>query len=174
MTMPYRDSVKPGSRRWLPHPLLSIFLLLVWLLLVNSVSVGQILLGALLGFAIPLLTRRFWINPPHVKRPLKLILFLLQVLVDIILANLQVAKLILSPVKNLRPAFIDVPIELNDDLALIMLASIVSLTPGSVSADISDDRKTLLVHCLNVTDPQQVIASIKQDYEQPLKDIFAC
>lgn len=168
------QATRSSASRWLPHPLLSVFLLLVWLLLMNTFSFGQLLLGALLGLAIPLLTQRFWIHPPQIKRPLKLLLFLLRILIDIILANLQVAKLILSPMKSLRPAFIEVPIELQDELALIMLASIVSLTPGSVSADISDDRTLLLVHALHADDPQQLIADIKQHYEQPLKDIFAC
>ena len=76
------------ARRWLPHPLLSVCLLLVWLLLMNDLSLGHWLLGALLGWAIPLLTQVFWINPPRVHKPFKLCLFLLRILGDIITANL--------------------------------------------------------------------------------------
>jgi multicomponent K+:H+ antiporter subunit E len=162
------------ARRWLPHPLLSLTLLLVWLLLVNDMSLGHWLLGALLGWLIPLLTQVFWINPPRVHKPLKLCLFFLRVLGDIVIANLQVAKLILGPSARLRPAFVEIPMLLEDELALTMLASIISLTPGTVSADLSDDRKTLLVHGLDVDDEATLVAQIKLRYEAPLLEVFAC
>lgn len=162
------------ARRWLPHPLLSLTLLLVWLLLVNDMSVGHWLLGALLGGLIPLLTQVFWINPPRIRKPLKLCLFFLRVLGDIVIANLQVAKLILGPSARLRPAFVEIPMLLEDELALTMLASIISLTPGTVSADLSDDRKILLVHSLDVDDEAALVEQIKHRYEAPLLEVFAC
>nr|WP_298146505.1 Na+/H+ antiporter subunit E [uncultured Pseudomonas sp.] len=163
-----------SPRRWLPQPMLSLCLLLVWLLLVNSLSLGHWLLGALLGWLIPLLTQVFWIDPPRVYRPLKLCLFLLRVLGDIVVANLHVAKLILGPLDTLRPAFVEVPMLLQDDLALTMLASVVSLTPGTVSADLSDDRRVLLVHSLDVADEAALVAEIKSRYEAPLLEVFTC
>jgi multicomponent K+:H+ antiporter subunit E len=144
------------------------------MLLVDSSSLGQWLLGALLGWLIPLLTQLFWISPPRIYRPGKLCLFLLRVLGDIVTANLQVAKLILGPVDRLRPAFVEVPMLLEDDLALTMLASVISLTPGTVSADLSDDRKTLLVHSLDVADEAALVAEIKSRYEAPLLEVFTC
>lgn len=160
--------------RWLPHPLLSLCLLGLWLLLVNQFSVGHLLLGSLLGWLIPLISRVFWINPPRVEHPWLLCKFLLLVLGDIVVANLQVARLILNPRSQLRPAFIEIPVLLEDELALTMLASIISLTPGTVSADLSDDRRTLLLHCLNVPDEEALVAEIKQRYEAPLREVFAC
>lgn len=160
--------------RWLPHPVLSLCLLGVWLLLVNDFSAGHWLLGAFLGWSIPLLTRVFWIQPPRLVRPLKLVPFLLLILGDIVVANLQVAWRILGPLSRLRPAFVEVPLDIEDELALTILASIVTMTPGTVSADISDDRRTLLVHGLDIDDEAALVASIKQRYEAPLKEIFAC
>jgi multicomponent K+:H+ antiporter subunit E len=162
------------ARRWLPHPLLSLCLLMVWLLLVNDLSLGQWLLGTVLGLTIPLLTQVFWINPPRIYRPFKLCLFLLRILGDIVMANLQVAKLILGSPSKLRPAFVEIPMLLEDELALTMLASIISLTPGTVSADLSDDRKLLLVHGLDVADEAALVADIKQRYEAPLLEVFTC
>jgi multicomponent K+:H+ antiporter subunit E len=74
----------------------------------------------------------------------------------------------------LRPAFVEIPMLLEDELALTMLASIISLTPGTVSADLSDDRKTLLVHGLDVDDEATLVAQIKLRYEAPLLEVFAC
>ena len=161
------------ARCW-PHPLLSLFLLATWLLLVNDLSFGHWLLGGFLGWGIPQLTQAFWVSAPRIRRPLKLVGFLLMVVGDIIVANLQVARLILSPTRRLHPAFVEVPMELEDELALTMLASIATLTPGTVSADLSDDRRTLLVHGLDVGDEAELVASIKSRYEAPLKAIFAC
>lgn len=160
--------------RWLPHPLLSLFLLLLWLLLVNDFSFGHVLLGAFLGWVIPLVSQLFWINPPRSARPWQLCRFLLLVLCDIIIANLQVARLVLNPLARPRPAFVEVPVELTDELALTMLASIICLTPGTVSADLSADRRTLLLHCLDIDDEAQLVAHIKQRYERPLLEVFAC
>lgn len=160
--------------RWLPHPLLSLFLLLLWLLLVNNLSFGHVLLGAFLGWMIPLLSQLFWINPPRIAKPWQLCRFLLLVLFDIIVANLQVARLVLNPFARPRPAFVEVPLELTDELALTMLASIICLTPGTVSADLSADRRTLLLHCLDIDDEAGLVAQIKQRYERPLLEVFAC
>ena len=162
------------TSRWLPHPLLSLSLLVVWLLLVNDLSLGHWLFGALLGWRIPLVTQVFWINPPRLQRPLKLCLFLLRVLGDIVVANLQVAVMILGPSGKLRPAFVEIPVRLEDELALTMLASVISLTPGTVSADLSDDRKTLLVHSLDVADEAALVHEIKTRYEAPLLEVFPC
>ncbi|HEY9199714.1 MAG TPA: Na+/H+ antiporter subunit E [Gammaproteobacteria bacterium] len=161
-------------RRWLPHPLLTLTLTGVWLLLVNTLSAGHILLGLLLGVAIPLLTRDFWPSALRVRRPRQLIAFGFRVLGDILIANLHVARLILRSPAQLRPAFVRVPLDLDDDFAITLLASTISLTPGTVSADVSADRRTLLVHALDVDDPAALVAQIKQRYEAPLKESFAC
>ncbi|WP_439859204.1 Na+/H+ antiporter subunit E [Pseudomonas sp. MBLB4136] len=160
--------------RWLPQPLLSLSLLLVWLMLVNDLGFGHWLLGGLLGWLIPLVSQVFWINPPRLQKPLKLCFFLLRVLGDIVVANLQVAKLILGPTARLRPAFVEIPVRLEDELALTMLASVISLTPGTVSADLSDDRRTLLVHSLDVADEAAMVREIKARYEAPLLEVFPC
>ncbi len=75
---------------------------------------------------------------------------------------------------RLRPAFVEVPLDIRDDFVITMLASVVSLTPGTVSADVSQDRTLLLVHGLDVADIPEMIATIKQRYEAPLKEIFGC
>lgn len=161
--------------RVLPTPLLSLMLLTIWLLLQNTLSAGHLLLGGLLALILPLLTRRFHAPAPVIIQNYGLLIrFAGRVLVDILLASLEVAALILRPHLNLRPAFVEVPLDITGDLAVTLLASTVSLTPGTVSADISADRKTLLVHALDVQDSKALITSIKRDYEAPLKEIFGC
>jgi len=159
-------------RRVLPHPLLTSILALVWLLLNNSVAPGHILLGLLLGWFISWFTLRFWPERVCIRRPMTLLRFVAVVLYDIVVANLVVARLILGRLDRLRPAFVSVPLELKTDLAISLLANTISLTPGTVSARLAPDRKSLLVHGLHVPDTPALVATIKQRYEAPLKEVF--
>ena len=160
--------------RWLPQPLFSLSLWGVWLLLGNTLAPGQILLGLCIALALPLFTVRFWPDRPRLRRPLKILIYILVLLWDITLANLTVARLILGPTARLRPAFVRLPLDLCNDFAIVVLTSTISLTPGTVSADISPDRRSLLIHALDVEDPEQIVAHLKNRYERPLQEIFEC
>ena len=162
-------------RRLLPHPIVTPVLAIIWLLLVNSVAPGQIVLGLLLGWAIPFFTLRFWPEKVRIRRPFTLLRFIGVVLMDIVLANFTVARLILDRPERLRPAFVVVPLDLTSDLAISLLANTICLTPGTLSALLSSDRKNLLIHTLDVGDIDALVATIKQRYETPLKEVFeAC
>lgn len=160
--------------RWLPHPVLSVLLLLVWLLLFNTVSVGHILLGSFFALGLPLLNRQFWPEAPKVGHWLRLVQFVVTVLFDIVIANLAVARLVLGSNSRLHPAVVRVPMDLDNSFAVTLLASTVSLTPGTVSAEISEDCRTLEVHCLDLEDAEGLVRTIKERYEAPLKEIFSC
>lgn len=161
-------------KRLLPHPILAPTLTLVWLLLNNSLAPGQILLGLLLGWAIPLFTLSFWPERVRIRRPFTLLRFIGVVLFDILLANLKVARLILGRPRNLHPAFMVVPLDIRHELAISVLANTICLTPGTVSARLSEDRQSLLVHALDTGDTDELVATIKARYEAPLKEIFEC
>lgn len=162
------------SRPLLPHPMLSLVLAATWLLVANTVTIGHLLLAALLGLVIPWITWRFWPDRPHLARPGRIPAYIGRVLADIVIANFEVARQVLGPVRSLQPTFVEVPVDLADDFALTIFASTVSLTPGTVSADVSDDRRWLLVHALHADDPEEVARTVKARYEAPLKEIFGC
>lgn len=161
-------------KRVLPHPVFSVTIWLLWLVINNSIAPGTLLMGALVAIVVPLYSRNFWPHQARVRRPWRLIRLLGTVLYDIVVANFQAAKLILGPRRALRPGFVIVPLDLENPIAITMLTSFISLTPGTVSAELSADRKTLAVHSLDVALPEQVIAHIKQRYEAPLLEIFPC
>jgi multicomponent K+:H+ antiporter subunit E len=165
--------MKPSSR-WLPHPLAALALWAAWLLLNNTLALAHVLLGALLGLAIPALTRALWPERIRFRRPGAFLRLLAIVLYDIVVANVNVARLILGPVAPLRPAFVKVPLDLRNPFAVSALASIVTLTPGTVSAAISADRRSMLVHTLDLDDEATLTATIKARYEAPLKEILEC
>ena len=161
----------------LPHPLLSALLVACWLWLNNTLAAGHVLLGSLLGIGIPLLTRRFWPEPIRVRHPSRVLAYVAVVLYDVIVANVQVALLILGPGRRLRPQFVRVPLELRTDFAVIALASTVTLTPGTVSVDVepeADGGRSLVVHALRCLDPDEMVRTIKQRYERRLMEILEC
>lgn len=160
--------------RLLPQPLLSVSLLAVWLLANNAASPGLVLLGLVLAVVIPLMTRRFWPEYPHRVRYKPLLRLLGIVIADIVIANLRVALLILGPPARLRPGFFALPLRVRTPHAITMLAGIISLTPGTVSANVSGDQRTLLIHGLDLDDPAEAAERIRSRYERPLLEIFEC
>ncbi len=160
-------------KRLFPMPLHSLILVLVWLLL-NQFSAGHLVLGILLGIAIPWVAAP--LSDPHarVRKPWRATRYLLMVLGDIVVSNFEVAARILRSNRHLRPGLLAVPLDLTGHLPLSVLASTISLTPGTVSVDFSADMKWLYIHALHVDDEAQTIARIKQRYEAPLREIFQC
>jgi multicomponent K+:H+ antiporter subunit E len=159
-------------RRLLPAPRLSALLLLAWPLLNQSWSLGQLLLGAALALAIPLLTGALQRDRTGPRRTWAALALAAVVLRDIVVANLQAARLILGPEAALQPRFVWLPLSMSDPHGLVALASIVTLTPGTVSAELSADRRHLLIHVLSLDDEATLAADIRQRYEVPLRAIF--
>ncbi|EAQ05523.1 Na+/H+ antiporter subunit E [Yoonia vestfoldensis] len=159
--------------RLLPHPLLTLLLVAVWQMLVNYVSLGTLVFGLILGILIPLLTAPYWPDRPRLKNPAMIVEFILVVLWDIVVANVSVAKIILfKRNKDMRPTWITIPLDLRSPEAITVLAGTITMTPGTVSADVAADGSSLLVHCLDATDPDAVRDDIKQRYERRLREIF--
>lgn len=161
------------TRRWLPHPLLSLMMTGLWMLLLNDFSFGGLLMGGLLGIAIPLLTAGFWPETLRIRSYSKAVAYILLVLWDIAVANVQVARLILfRPVKQLNTRWIAIPLELESPEAITVFAGTITMTPGTVSCDLSADGRTLLVHCLDAPDADAAVRDIKQRYESRIKEIL--
>jgi multicomponent K+:H+ antiporter subunit E len=161
-------------KKWLPYPLLSFFLVVTWLLLVAEISVAHVTLALFLAVVIPLLCKPFLAGTPKLLNPIAAIRLFFVVTYDIVMANITVAKLILGRPERLNPIFVQVPLELTQPLSIFLLAGIITMTPGTVSADLSEGNTLLLVHALSCDDPDALIAEIKQRYEKPLIEIFGC
>jgi len=164
-----RRSRIPG----LPHPVLTLALTGVWVLLLNDFSMGGLLFGLLLGVIIPLITSRFWPARPRIRAYGRAFAYALLVMWDIVVANVQVARLILfRRVDQLHTCWIVVPLDLKSPEAITVLAGTITMTPGTVSCDLSADGRSLLVHCLDAPDAASAVHQIKDRYERRLKEIF--
>lgn len=161
-------------RRLFPHPILSVLLVVTWLLLVNEFRWGSLVFGMILGIVIPLLIKPYWPYRSGLKSLPKYGSYIMLVFWDIIVANVQVAMIVLfKPNSQLKPAWITVPLDLRTPEAITVLAGTITLTPGTVSCDLSECGHALLVHCLHAPDPDSVVIDIKNRYESRLKEIFA-
>lgn len=157
-----------------PHPLLSVLVAATWLLAQNSLYIGHIILAVGLGIALPRLTHGFWPGAPRLKRPGVALRLLGVFSYDILVANFHVARLVLGPNDRLRPGFLEVPLDIADEFGIALLASMVTLTPGTVSADLDDEHRVLLVHALDIDDADAMVALIKSRYERPLQEALGC
>ena len=172
-SLPSLPLKKTFLQRWLPHPRTTVTLMLLWLALHNSLSNGNLLIALLLGLALPIYTSNFWPQRQSVRNPILVFGLIVIVIWDIIVANVQVAGIILfKNSSRLRSRWVSVPLELESSEALTALAAIVSLTPGTISSDFSNDNRFLLVHCLDLEDADSLIYLIKNRYEERIKRIL--
>jgi multicomponent K+:H+ antiporter subunit E len=160
-------------RRLIPHPILTLALILTWMLLVNGTRLGSLILGTILGLIIPLITARYWQGRPAIRNLPGLAAYCGLVIWDILVANVVVARIILfMRPEDIRSAWIAVPVDLTSAEGIAVLAGTITLTPGTVTADMSACGRVLLIHALHAPDPDAVRDGIKSRYEARLKRIF--
>jgi multicomponent K+:H+ antiporter subunit E len=160
-------------RRLFPHPGLSFLLALVWMLMLNSFTLGGLLIGIVFAIFVPIFTAPFWPGRPKVHFGWMIFEYLGIVIADIVVASFQVAGLILlRRSRDLRSQWLCIPLDLRSAEAITTLAGTISLTPGTVSADVSTCGRYLLVHALDTGDEAAEVARIKSRYEARLQRIF--
>jgi multicomponent K+:H+ antiporter subunit E len=166
-------SKRPSLRRRLfPSLSLSVTVMVFWLLMNDSFNIGQILLGAVLGIIVPLFAARLDREFAQIGN-LRVIPKLIGVaLWDILVSNLRVAKQVLGRESKLNSGFIWLPLDIANIHGIAALTSMITLTPGTVSVALSDDRRHLLIHVLHIEDEAALAAEIKSRYEAPLMELF--
>lgn len=149
-------------------------LTLTWLLLAEQVSLSQFILGV--GVSLLMVFRFRAVRPvhPRLRRPASALRLLGRVTLDILKSNYNVARIVLGLTggREIRSGFVEIPLKMRDPHGLATLAAIVTSTPGTVWAGLSEDGATLTLHVLDLTEDQLWIDTIKQRYEQLLMEIF--
>jgi multicomponent K+:H+ antiporter subunit E len=160
-------------KRLFPHPYLTLTLIVLWFLLVNQWKIGSLVMAVILGTIIPLITSAWWPDRPRVHHPLRLAAYAILVLWDVIVANFQVARIVLfMPRDKIRSNWVTIPLDLKSPEAISLLAGTITMTPGTLTADMSACGRALLVHALHAPDPGAVRDDIKARYEARLIRIF--
>ncbi|ABQ90479.1 Na+/H+ antiporter subunit E [Roseiflexus sp. RS-1] len=153
--------------------LLNILLAIAWSALTGQFSPGDLAFGFVLGYAILWsLRRQLWGERYFTKVP-QVIYFVAYVAWQIILANLNVARTVLfTPKEQIRPGIVAIPLDIRTDAEITMLANLITLTPGTLSLDVADDRSCLYVHTIDVGDPEQFRREIKDGFERLVYEVF--
>ena len=159
-------------RGFLPHPVLSAVLALGWLMLQQSLAVPQLITAAVLGWALPKLVDGFLGERLQVLSWRAAVRLGFIVLWDIVVSNIVVARIVLSPTSRPQPAWVPIPLDIRHPTAITLLATIITTTPGTVSCVVDEERRLILVHALDCDDVPGMAAQIKQRYEAPLKEIL--
>lgn len=159
-------------KRYMPFPLRSAVLLACWLILNQSLHPAHWLLGSLVGLGVPLAFAALTPRVTTLRRADLALTLLGMFLKDIVVANLEVARRILGPEAAIRPRFVWIPLSLANPQGIAVFAAMITMTPGTLSVDITPDRRWLLVHAFNVEDEAALIREVQQRYEQPLREIF--
>lgn len=160
-------------KRLFPAPWLSLALWLLWLVLNLSLSAGNLLLGAALGFLAPLMFAPLRPLPIHIRRPGVVIKLFFVVGRDVVASNIAVARgVLMAGKKPPRSRFIKIPLDLPDANGLAALSMITTVVPGTIWSELALDRSVLLLHVFDLDDEAQFIRHFKDTYERPLMEIF--
>jgi multicomponent K+:H+ antiporter subunit E len=162
-------------RRWLPYPLLSLSLVVMWLLLTGSVAPRTLVFSALLALLVPLMLASLRPEKPRLRNPRAMIKLTGIVLYDIIRSNIAVGKIIFGlghrekkPVSD----FIYIPLDMQNSYGLAVLAIIITSTPGTLWVQYDQATGRLLMHILDLVDEEEWVRLIKGRYEKLLMEIF--
>ena len=158
--------------RWLPTPILSAVVFGSWLLMNDSLGPGTVAMALLLALVVPPFAARLdreFASFGRLRGVPRLAAVLFK---DMVMANVTVARQVLGPEERLRPGFVWIPLEIQNIHGIAALTSFITLTPGTVSSELSDDRRFLLVHVLDMDNADKVVRDIKLRYERPLMEIF--
>ncbi|MAT57873.1 MAG: Na+/H+ antiporter subunit E [Ignavibacteriae bacterium] len=152
--------------------LYNILLALTWMFLTGDLDFNNFLEGFLIGFAIVLILKASSGETKYFSRIPKLISFIIYFTYELILANLKIAMDILTPTHLMKPAIVAIPLDAKTDLEITLLANIITLTPGTLSLDLSKDRKTLYIHAMYVVSAEETIKEIKEGFEKKLLEVM--
>jgi len=153
--------------------LLNLLLTLAWIALTGQFTLANFTFGFLLGYIMLWLVQRATGPSSYFGKARQTLGFVLFFVREVIKANLHVAYIVLNPRYRLHPAVIAVPLEARTDTEITLLANLITLTPGSLSIDVSADRKVLYVHTMDLgDDPARFRQKIKEGFERRLLEVL--
>ena len=149
-----------------------VLLALAWMALTGDWSLPALVFACGLGWLLLRLVRPLGGEGFRRVRLARLPGFLLYFLKEVVVANLKVAAAVVAPAGRLRPAIVAVPLAVDRDAEIALLANLITLTPGTLSLDVSPDRRTLYVHAMAVSGPDDLRREICDGFERRILEVF--
>lgn len=151
--------------------LLNFFIALVWMFMSSSLTVTTFVIGYIIGLLLIVLARRFFPGRLYTVRLWAIIKLGLIFNRELILSNISVLLLVIRPKLNIHPMIFALPTELEQDWEITLLSSLITLTPGTMVLNVSDDQNTLYIHAIDVDDVDDAINSIKNSFEKAIMEV---
>lgn len=152
--------------------LLNLLLALAWLALTGEFSAGNFAIGFLFVYLLLNLTQQSAAARAYVARVRRLVSFAVFFAYEVTLSSLRVAYEVLRPGNNMRPAIVAVPLDLRSDAGITLLGNLITLTPGTLTLDVSTDRRVIYVHAMYMEDEEAFRQSIKQGFERRIIEVL--
>ena len=151
----------------------SILLALVWAALQGDITLANLLVGYGVGYVILALLARGGVMRSTLTSRTRYAIELAGFFVwELLLANVRVAADVLRPRTGIRPAVVAIPLDVTSDGEILLLSMLINITPGSVTIDLSEDRQTLYVHVMHMTNAETTRREIKEGFERRVKLVF--
>lgn len=151
--------------------LINLFLAVVWMFMGSEFSVASFTTGYIMGLVAVFLLRRFLPGSFYVKRVWRIVKLFFIFIIEMVKANIDVVKIVLSPKIDVHPGFYAYPCDLEEDWEVVLLASLITLTPGTVVVAISDDHSTIYIHGVDMRSAEEEIENIKNAFEKEIKEV---
>ena len=155
---------------------LNILLAIAWTALMNELSWLNLLFGFFLGYFIIFFASEGGLTdkPTYILRVIRLARFTIFFFKEVIVSNIRIMIEVLTPTHYMQPGVVAVPLDAKTDLEIFLLANLVTLTPGTLSLEVSDDRKTLYIHAMYVDkdDLKTFRKRVKEDFEKRLLEVL--
>ena len=152
--------------------LVNVLLALAWAAVTGSFTFLNLAFGFVLAMGTLSLIREQVGSVGYFSRARRVISLFLLFVYELILSAVRVAVLVLSPKMDLKPGIFAYPLKVDSDFEITLLANLITLTPGTLSVDVSDDRRTLYVHAIDASDPEQARRDIAEGFERKIMEAF--
>ena len=153
--------------------LMNLVLAVIWAALWGTVTLSQLTVGFFVGFGALWVCRPlFGEGDGYFKRSVRVARLALFFLYELLISSVRVAFDVITPEDKSNPAILEMPLDVESDFEILLVTNLISLTPGTLSLDVTPDRKTLIVHAMFADDPDAVIADLKQGLERLVKEVF--
>lgn len=150
----------------------NILLALTWAAMTGTMSAANIAIGYLLGYLVLYFTKDLLDTRAYTRRVWRLVAFGPFFLRELVAANLRVAYDVVTPAHRMRPGVVAVPLDAETDVEITLLAALITLTPGTLTLDVSDDRRVLYIHAMFLSDPERLRRQIKDGIERRLLEVL--
>lgn len=151
---------------------INVMLALVWMIFIGEASPMNFLIGFGIGYTALWFAWRLGADRVYFLKSGQVINGLLYFIKELIVANVRVAIYTVSPLSTLKPGILAIKVSEMSDVELTILANVVTLTPGTLTIDLSDDKSVLFVHFMSIDDADALRAEINDGFEQRVKEIM--